>query len=206
MDENNRRTAIIQYLQNCMEEYFNNSCRQFQTDVETHGSEIWNELRCVIDEVLKSVLKVQDKNQKGAIQYIAFSFLRSSLYQNNLEFNIEALDDNFYLDNRETAGSYHPAFLQERYSDDLCRLNKEVSRKFVRLQSHELFWIKERYTHYYEAVVYRMIENLAGLIMRKVEESSVSVTDDFKIIYGEFMDKAVVLYTKEKKENEILSD
>lgn len=90
MDENNRRAAIIQYLQKSMEEYFNNSCRQFQTDVETHGSEIWNELRCAIDEVLKSVLKVQDKNQKGDIQYIAFSFLRSSLYQNNLEFNIEA--------------------------------------------------------------------------------------------------------------------
>lgn len=90
MDENNRRAAIIQYLQKSMEEYFNNSCRQFQTDVETHGSEIWNELRCAIDEVLKSVLKVQDKNQKGAIQYIAFSFLRSCLYQNNLEFNIEA--------------------------------------------------------------------------------------------------------------------
>lgn len=115
-------------------------------------------------------------------------------------------DNGFYLDNREAARSYHPAFLQERYSDDLFRLYKEVSRKFVRLQSHELFWIKERYTHCYEAVVYRMIENLAGLIMRKVEESSVSVTDDFKIIYGEFMDKAVVLYAKEKKENEILSD
>ena len=206
MDENNRRAAIIQYLQNSMEEYFNNSCRQFQTDVETHGSEIWNELRCAIDEVLKSVLKVQDKNQKGAIQYIAFSFLRSCLYQNNLEFNIEALDDSFYLDNKETAGGYQPTFLQERYSDDLSLLYKEASRKFVRIQGHELFWIKEQYTHYYEAVVYRMIENLSGMIMRKVSESGIHMTDDFKIIYGEFMDKSVVLYTKEKKEDEVFSD
>ena len=206
MKESNRRTAITDYLQNSMEEYFYAFCQLFQSYIETHGSEIWNDLKRVIDEVLKSVLELQDKKQKGAIQYLAFSFMKSSLYQDGLEFRIEAFDDSFYLDNRETVGSYHPAFLQERYSDDLCRLNKEVSRKFVRLQSHELFWIKERYTHYYEAVVYRMIENLAGLIMRKVEESSVSVTDDFKIIYGEFMDKAVVLYTKEKKENEILSD
>lgn len=69
-----------------------------------------------------------------------------------------------------------------------------------------MFWIKEQYTHYYEAVVYRMIENLSGMIMRKVSESGIHMTDDFKIIYGEFMDKSVVLYTKEKKEDEVFSD
>ncbi len=206
MGENNRRTAIIQYLQTSMEKYFYASCQLFQSDIETHGSEIWKELRHAIDETLKSVLKAWDKNQKGAIQYLAFSFLRSSLYLDELEFSIEALDDSFYLDGRETAGSYHPTFLQERYSEDLSQLYKEASRKFIRMQEHELFWIKEQYTACYETVIYRMIENLSGLIMQEVAESSVPITDDFKIIYGEFMGRAVVLYTKEKEEDEIFFD
>ena len=41
--------------------------------------------------------------------------------------------------------------------------------------------------------------------MRKVEERSVPATADFKIIYGEFMDKAVVLPTRMKEiRNEIV--
>lgn len=206
MEENNRITAIMQYLQNSMEEYFHAACQLFQPAVEAHGSEIWNDLRLAIVEVLKSVQKAQDKNQKGDIQYLAISFLRSSLYQDNLAFCIEAFDDGFYLDEKETASHYLPAFLQERYSADLSGLYKEAGKKFVRLQSYELLWIKEQYSHYYAALIYRMVENLSGLIMREVTQSGIPVTDNFKIIYGEFMDKAVVLYTKEKKEDEVFFD
>ncbi|GFI03486.1 hypothetical protein IMSAGC005_02323 [Lachnospiraceae bacterium] len=206
MQMNNRKKEIMQYIQKHMEEYFNSSCRQLQSYVEAHANEIWGDLGQAIDKVLKSVQEVQGERQKGALQYLIFSFLRSGLHQERLKFRIEAYDDNFYLDNRETAGSYQPVFLQERYAEDLSDLYKDAGSKFVRLQGYELLWIKEQYTHYYEAIVYRMIENLSRLIMRNVEESSISVTDDFKIIYGEFMDKAVILYTKEKDKDGVFSD
>lgn len=152
----------------------------------------------MIDEILKGVQKEQRREQKGAIQYLVVSFLRISLHQDNIIFRIEVFDDGFYLDRKEISRNYFPSFLQKRYSEDLSGLYKDAGRKFIRLQEYELLWIKEQYTHYYEAIVYRMIENLSRLIMWKVEESSISVTDDFKIIYGEFMDKAVILYTKGK--------
>ena len=196
----------MQYVQKYMEEQFNTSSQLIQSYIEMHGSEIWNNFKNEVNATLKLAGCAQSEDQKGAIQYLAFSFLRCGLYQDRLELRIEVFDDSFYLDEKETAGSYYPTFLQERYSEDLSWLYKEAGRKFVRMQEHELFWIKEQYSHYYEAVIYRMIENLSGLLMREVEESSVSVTDDFKLIYGEFMDRAVVLYAKEKEEDEILSD
>ena len=42
--------------------------------------------------------------------------------------------------------------------------------------------------------------------MEVIVESGVGITDDFKIIYGEYMDRAIVLGTKEKYEREIFSD
>lgn len=206
MKMNDRKTKILQYLQSRMKEYFYNSCQLLQLDIEAHGNEIWSNLKYVIDEILKGAQKEQRREQKRAIQYLVVSFLKISLHQDNIIFRIEVFDDGFYLDRKEISRNYFPSFLQKRYSEDLLGLYKDAGRKFIRLQEYELLWIKEQYTHYYEAIVYRMIENLSRLIMWEVEESSISVTDDFKIIYGEFMDKAVILYTKGKDKDGVFSD
>lgn len=206
MGKSNRETEIIKYLQNGMKKYFNDSCQLIQAEIEVHGIDVWNELKSAIDEVLISVRKEQEKNQKNDIQYLAFGFLISSLYMDKLEFRIDAFDDSFYLDKKETASSYIPEFLQSLYQNDLSQLYIEAGRKFVRMQEIEQFSIKKYYACYYEAVIYRMLENLSRLIMQHIVESGIGMTDDFKIICGKFMDKAVVLYTKEKKEHEIFSD
>lgn len=205
MGKSNRETEIIQYLQNSMKKYFNDSCQLIQAEIEVHGIDVWNELKSAIDEVLISVRKEQEKNQKNDIQYLAFGFLISSLCMDKLEFRIDAFDDSFYLDKKETASSYIPEFLQSLYQNDLSQLYIEAGRKFVRMQEIEQFSIKKYYACYYEAVIYRMLENLSRLIMQHIVESGIGMTDDFKIICGKFMDKAV-LYTKEKKEHEIFSD
>ena len=176
------------------------------SDLEVHGIDVWNELKSAIDEVLISVRKEQEKNQKNDIQYLAFGFLISSLCMDKLEFRIDAFDDSFYLDKKETASSYIPEFLQSLYQNDLSQLYIEAGRKFVRMQEIEQFSIKKYYACYYEAVIYRMLENLSRLIMQHIVERGIGMTDDFKIICGKFMDKAVGLYTKEKKEHEIFSD
>ncbi len=83
-------------------------------------------------------------------------------------------------------------------------LCQQVEKKFVRAQANEIFLAKEQYIGYYESFLYRMIESMAGLIMKEVIESDVRVADDFRIIYGEFMDRASVVCIKENG-NEIFS-
>ncbi|MBD5546492.1 MAG: hypothetical protein HDQ97_03720 [Lachnospiraceae bacterium] len=196
MEENNRRIAIIQYFQDYMEECFQHSCRLFQTNLEKHGNRIWDDLKDAINKILQVASQAQKQGQKGDIQYLAFSFLRSSLYVDRMELRIEVLDDGFYLDRQETAGDYCITFLRERFLGDLSLLYRKVKEKFIRFQNYELSVIKMQYSSYYDALAYRMIENLRELIVQEVLKSGISITDNFKIIYGEFMDKAVVVYEK----------
>lgn len=60
-------------------------------------------------------------------------------------------------------------------------------------------YVNEQYAPYYYAVAYRMIENLTGLIRQEILESNVRITDKFKILYGEYMDSATVIYPKENQ-------
>ena len=56
---------------------------------------------------------------------------------------------------------------------------------------------------FYFSIIYRIMESLSELIMQTVLDSGISVADDFKVIFGEYMDQAVILNTGEKKDNEI---
>ena len=66
----------------------------------------------------------------------------------------------------------------------------------MRIQAHELFDVNEEYIKFYYSVMYKMLGSVSELIMETIEKSGILIADDLKIIYGEYMDKATILYTK----------
>lgn len=188
---------IYRYLKGDMEECFQHTCQLVQTEIETSGSQIWDELKEKLDEVLKLVAEMQKRQKKGNIQYLGFYFLQNSIWRDKLNFQVNALDDSFYLDESETARCFCPAFLQDKYGSDISCLYEKAKEKIIRIQKYELVKLKEYYAVYYYSIMYRMIESLAEKIMLEVKESNVRITDKFKIIYGGYMDRATIIYTKE---------
>lgn len=197
---------LFDVFQPFMEQRFQESCREIQEDVNANANQIWNELQSVIHKLLKNVEEMQIQYKKGKMQYLIFSFLRYGIYLNTLEICMDALDDNFYLDEREAAEYYCPVFLQDRYSEDVKYLFKLAGKNFVRLQNYEWIKLKEKYTEMYNSIIFHLIVNLSGQIAEIVMESNVKVSEDFMILYGEYMDKATVIYKKGELPNEIFSD
>lgn len=189
-----RRKQILQYLQPYMEECFHRSCSVIQTEVEQHANEIWEGLRNCIYECLRHADIMQKRRRKGNLQYLVFSFMQYGIYLDNLEIRIDALDDSFYLDEQESEEYYHPVFLQDRYIKDLDFLQKKAGEKYVRLQNYELIDIKKEYASFYQSILLRMLESLITVIMESIADSGVLMADGFKIIFGEYMDNAIVLY------------
>ena len=107
---------------------------------------------------------------------------------------IDLLDDSFYLDEQETATYYYPDFLQEKYVEDLNVLQKKAGEKFVRLQNYERIDIKREYSGFYQSILFRMIESLTEVILELITDYEVLAKEDFKIIFGEYMDSAKVLH------------
>ena len=203
---NGREDEIFQFLQPYMQECIKASCQSVQIEMEILGNEIWDELKNVICKILDNVTKMQKQHKKKDIKYFVFSFMRYGIYLNKFELRIDALDESFYLDEQESAGYYSLDFLQNKYLEDYNYLCKKTKEKFIRLQNYELIGIKKWYADFYNSIIFQVIKSLTELIMEVIVESGVGITDDFKIIYGEYMDRAIVLGTKEKYEREIFSD
>lgn len=189
-----RKEELLQWLQPYIEEHFSDSCQAIQEELEAHGDMIWNELRDIISEILARADKLQKQHNSGGIKYFVFSLLNCSIYQGKIEFRIDALDDSFYLDEQEVTGYYCPRFLQDKYREGLDCFYQKVTEKFVRIQNYELQDINEEYAQYYSSIMFRMLESLCEHIMKTIMESGVCMADDLKILYGQYMDKAAVVY------------
>lgn len=188
-----RREQISQFLQPYMEDCFQKSCMAIQEELERNAEVIWGGLKKSIQECLKSAEIMQGQQGKGKLQYLVFSFLVSSVFLDRLELRIDALDDGFYLDEQESEGYYQPVFLRDRYLKDLDFLYQKAKGNFIRLQNYELADIKIEYTDFYQSLLFRMTESLTGLIMETIKDSGVDFAEDLKILFGGYMDKAVVL-------------
>lgn len=203
---NERENEIIQFLQPYMQECVNKLCKLIQIEIETYGNEIWKELKNVICNMLKHIDAMQKRCKKKEIKYIVFSFMRYSFYLNKFELCIQALDSGFYLDEQPVVAYFNLDFLQNEYVADCKFLCKKVEERFIRTKNHELIDIKKWYVDSYDFIIFQMIKSLTELIMEVIMESDMEINDEFKILYGEYMDKVVVLGTKEKYESEIFSD
>lgn len=196
----NRETEIFQFLQPFMEEQFQLSCQWFQYVMEYYGSEVWNELKITIRKLLKKTELLQKEHKKGEVQYFIISFLRCSIYLDKLQWRMDILDDQFYLDDQECEGYYLPVFIQGKYWEDLDFLLEKARDRFIRLQNYEWMEIKEQYTEFYVLFVLQMVDSLIEYIMEEIEENKISLSESFKVICGEYMDRGIILYEREKKE------
>ncbi len=201
-----RKEEIAQWIQPYIDERFCESCQAMQEEIENHSREIWKELQTVIVELITRASSLQKQHRKGRIKYLAFSLMNYSLYSHHMDYRLDFLDDGFYLDEQETAGYYCPSFIQDRYRSDLEYFHDRIVTEFKRAQEYEMRDVDVKYSKLYDAVIFKMLESMSRLIMKTVKKSGVYLTEDFKIIYGEYMDRAVVLNTEWKDEDEIFSD
>ena len=193
----NREEDILLYLQPYMEERFQSACQILQKDIEKQGADIWEQLKNAVHEVLKLSKEAQNRQQKGAIQYLVFSFLKSGIYMDKLLLHLECLDDSFYLEQQETSKIFELSFLQKQFMEDLTFLHKTIQRKFIRLKKYELMEIGIKYADFYNSLIFKMINSLFSLLMQEIKNNNISVTDHFKILYGEYLENATVIYSKE---------
>ncbi len=189
-----QRTELYTYLYTYMEELFQDSCRAVQTILDTDSGKIWKNFQAAVRECLEKTRIFQQQKQKGILHYLAFSLMQYAPFLDRLELRIDALDDGFYLDTQEASAHYHADFLQDRFLQDLIFLYEKAAEKFIRIQHFEQVQIRQNYAEYYDALLFQMIKALTGLILETVEESEVHAAGSLRIICGDYMDHAVILY------------
>ena len=77
---------------------------------------------------------------------------------------------------------------------ELEYMNKILRQKYIRIQNYEWDTIKIFYAVYYDSIMRVLLENLSEMMMEYIVTSDICISDEFLILYGQYMDKAKILY------------
>lgn len=160
-------------------------------------------LQNTFDSLCNYCVKMQKQNLKGSISYIYFSILRTSIRESKGEFRIDFYDKNWFLDNNECSININLDFLYKELfelENSLKEKKTEFGRTINDLDVEEIILD--------EADKYNVLcaEFLKDIILNKFIKSSyfkeMNKNEDLKILIGEFMGEAEMIFDNEKSISE----
>lgn len=162
-----------------------------------------SKLRQKFDSICNKCIDRQNNNLKGEVEYIYFSLLRTSILEGRGEFRIDFYDKNWFLDKEECSVNIELDFLY----NTLFELESTLKSKKMEYR-RTITEMDVEYIILDEADKYHIL--CAEFLKDMVKEQFINLSsykemkksDNLKILVGEFMDEAEIIYEDSGKEIE----
>ncbi len=165
-------------------------------DMKVCMTECCDQFLIFLKDYMDVVAKEQQESRIKTLHYLSVQPLRVGIRMNKLMFRVQVMEDTFYLGKRDIAEYFYPDAFQKKYDNDVALLYQETRKKTIRMQQYEWSEVRNQYAKQYITWLYLMIRNSVSSIVACLEKSDVKISEDFKILFGEYMDRAVLLYPR----------
>lgn len=170
---------------------------------KSNKEEIDSKLRQKFELLCNKCIEMQNNNLKGEVSYIYFSSLRTSILEGKGEFRIDFYDENWFLDKEECSNNIELDFLYIT----LFELESTLKSKKIEY-GRTITEMDVEYIILDEADKYHILcgEFLKDMVKEKFINLSsykeMKRSSNLKILVGEFMDEAEIIYEENEKEIE----
>ncbi|VBB06152.1 Hypothetical protein LUCI_1367 [Lucifera butyrica] len=190
----NQYEALLHLLKNGAAEPYYQNLEALDAYYLSHLEKLTEDFVLVFCRFCRKVRKQQEQGRKGKIAYIHCSFLYTSLMEGKGGYRLDALDENWYLDKQECAGSYDGAWAYSFLHEFCCRLNDARKKYAGRITVYDIDLIKRteaaRYGAYVEAIARRGMKKAVTC----PEFIAMEKEDVVHITIGEYKDQSREIY------------
>lgn len=191
-------------LNECINEYIiENSINDYEkvyNYIEENMYEVNKDILWKFEQIFRKTLAMQNEGKKGSISLITISFLNSSFINNKVEVLINLYDENGFKDNVIIEDTYSNSFINDVLKNDIENFKKYIRTKIIRVAYSEsykyTYKIMNKYRELYKGIFTAFINNIVML----ETFSKIKINEDFKITFGEFYCKGIVIYENETQE------
>lgn len=148
-------------------------------------------------------LELQTKELKGNIQYIYFSYLRTSIMENKSIYRIDFLDDKWFMDKEECSVNFNMDFIYKPLFNHMKELNEKKSEYGRTITEMDIEKIKLKEADRYNNIALRILDSLPDDFISCDEYKEMQKCHEIHIFAGEYMDAVRVLYESPACEKEI---
>ena len=202
MDRSEQIFALIKPLS---QDRFEQSQRLIEEHCEKHGNEIAAEVISTFISAFGQAADLQRDEEKGAAQYLLLSHLYSGVWTGGYSIKLDVFDKRLYADPHEVDAYLELNWLHGFLAEDMAYFRKGLLKHIPSLKEYELEQIRYRYVHYYHAVALTLISEIIPALLRLPEFENLKVEPEFEILFGGYMDKAVVIWPEAEGDNEVFS-
>lgn len=145
-------------------------------------------------QLFKKGRVLQDQGKKPAIAFLAISVLRSFILNHCYQLRLDLYDNSYFLDPVECSIYLDLEYLLKYIDTDIDAFIGSLKECGAKYTTYEVDRIKKDYIEVYASFAQDYIlEQLSDILALK-EFAVLQKTDDFKIIYGEYLDRTEVIY------------
>ncbi|MCY6355718.1 hypothetical protein [Clostridium sp. ZS2-4] len=194
----NKEELLMEFQQKYVANRWVDEFLKIDETYKSHRNSIEENLISTFNEVCKQAVYLQEKQLKGEIKYIYFSFLRTSILENKGEYRIDLYDENWFLDKEECSMNIDLNFIFDsnfRHMEELKEKKKEYGRNITDMDIESII-LREADKYHILAV-----EFLKGVIEKFIETpfyKEMSKAEDIMILAGEYMDETEIIYPEKE--------
>lgn len=155
---------------------------------------IENGLKAAFESLCNSVLTLQNQNAKGSIRYIYFSFLRTSIMEDNAFYRIDAYDEKWFLDKQECFAMWDADFIFRNLFDHMNEIKTKTGDYARKISPIDVEEIKQCEALKYHTLTTEFIKEMIPMLIECKPYKEMAKAPDINILAGEFMDRSEVLY------------
>ena len=178
--------------------YFLESICELQYYIFTNKDSIRDEFLLAFKNLCKKACEMQSYGEKGKIQYINISALRTAIVTGSSEFIMEAYNNEWFFDSSECTVKFRADSLLNHLDKFLSNLKKQYGKYMNVIQSQDMqrimlevsqsyFWYAIQISRY---SIEQFINSVAFLNMGKESE--------YYILSGEYKDQCQIIYSNQK--------
>jgi hypothetical protein len=169
--------------------------------IERHGGEVAAETVSAARSAFAQAVALQGRDAKGAARYLVVSHLYSSVSAGGYSVKLDVFDRRLYADPHEIDAYLSLDWLHGFLSDDMSYFKEELVRRHITsIKGYELEQIRYRHLYRYHAAALELISEAMPVLLQLPEFNLLEADPEFEVLFGGYMDKAVVIWPKARAE------
>jgi len=187
-----------------MEKFAQERFEQSQVLIEKYFDKNAEEIAAVIvsafSEAFSQAAQLQQTSDKGFARYLVISHLYSSIQSGGYCLKLDVFDQSFYADIHEVDVYLSLNWLHKYFEEDILYFKEKLlAANVYRIREYEIEQVRYRYIYYYHGIVKKIITDNITELMSLIEVCGMAVDSEFEVMFGGYLDKAVVIYPEAER-------
>lgn len=191
---------LYEFYKEFMEPRLEKNIQKITSAQEEKGIQARDALLTCADRLFQKCIRQQQEGKKQPIRYIHFFYLNLSLLTGCYDIQINAFNEQSYMDKTESMELWDPGFIMELFEEEMNEMEAEGKKQVFRFGYPQTMELKKRSYFIYAMLagqfILNHIEEIAGL----PSFSEMEKTEDLQMVFGGYMDKGIQIWPKVQPE------